>query len=186
MSQRGAIAVVFVLSAVPAAAAEDPSPELREGSRVRVTRSALRDDPLPERFVGAVVRLEETDLVVQLDGEAVRIPLDSIATLELRTGRKRRTLLGAVVGAGAGLAFGTWLVASLCDADSDCDKAVTGVAIVTGIGALLGAAVGTAFHSDQWRPVPLNQPAVTLDLRPFQLRMQTHRAGVGANLSVSF
>jgi hypothetical protein len=186
MSQRGAIAIVFVLFAVPAAAANDPSPELREGSRVRVTRSALRGDARPERFVGALVRLEETDIVVQLDGEAIRIPLDSIETLELRAAHKRRTLLGAAVGAGAGLALGALLVASLCEADSECGNAVTGVAIVTGTGALLGAAVGAAFHSDEWRAVPLDRPALTLDLRALQVGVHASRDNLGAQLSLRF
>ena len=76
-----------------------------------------------------------------------------ITGVDVSTGRKSKTLSGALIGAGVG-AVGLGLAAYLSGAGGDGSVAVIAMAIPTGfvLGAGIGAAIGSGSHTYRWEP----------------------------------
>jgi hypothetical protein len=104
----------------------------------------------------------------QLRGHRVSISQVTISSLEISGGRHSSTSLGALIGAGVGLAGGIALgVNYMCSHNGDYFLCTDGVSeivalsfITTAASAGIGAIVGSLIHHERWQPVP-RQPLVT-------------------------
>lgn len=115
--------------------------------RVRVTTAPYSGFEV--RHVGVVTSLEADTLRLVGDGMARAIPFEAIRRLELSRGRRGRPLIGALVGAGMGVAIGVSTVGR--------DDAGVGVVVVPlsmGLYGGLGALIGMAFRTERWETVP--------------------------------
>jgi hypothetical protein len=138
------------------------------GSRVRVVTS-----PGNRRQEGKLVSVDGEDLVVDADGDRVRIPRSELTSLEVREkGSGGLRVLGGLGGAVAGLA----VTALICASADACDS-IAVAWVGTGVGAALGA---TLVGGGSWKPVTLATAGpVALDLR-------VQRAAAGLDLRVDF
>jgi hypothetical protein len=164
------IAIAASLTAVGAARAEPESgaaPTIEVGSRVRLEAPTLAR----KRLEGTVIGLGEKALVVRRNGlEPLSVPREAITRLDVRTGQRRWTLRGALVGAGAGLVA----VGLTCGGgDGGCGQA----APVVTYAALAGAGIGALIKSDRWQAVPLDRVRITHTPAP---------RGVGLAVSIGF
>jgi hypothetical protein len=162
---------------------EETSPEVTEGSRVRVTSPVL-----DKRLEGTVAALDHTQLVVKGTDEgswSVTIPREQITQLEVYKGSKGHAGLGALIGGGVFAVGGAILGAALDDwefggpqDDSNVDGAVGGALAFGLAGAGLGALVGLAVRSADWQEVELPQVEPMVTVRP----RQNHPAAVTVGL----
>lgn len=147
------ITVLSVPPALPLAAQYAPGPE--PGSRVRVRTT--QEPALWRR--GLVVTVTPDSMAIDLEGAGgtITVPLSGIEHLETSTGHRRLTADGAGVGFGIGLALG--LVLGVAVASSDCfgcEDAGAGSFIgaglvLGGLGAGVGAIVGSTMTSERWQ-----------------------------------
>jgi hypothetical protein len=133
------------------AAAQDQPPVLTRIDPGKYVRARLA----PDRTVsGHFVPVGDGRLGIRLDGGAT----DTLRLADLRelSVRGRHTKAGAILGGIAGAGFGTFVaivVNALCETD-DCRGArpyVIAIPVFGAAGALVGAAVGTAFP--KWKRV---------------------------------
>ncbi len=151
-----------------------PPPALSPGDRIRVRSSALAAG----RGRGVLAAVRGDTLLVELDGEAApgaaprAIPLESVERLRVRTGERRATLRGALVGGLTGL-FGALVIVGADRADDEIDPSCgklecygTGfyVAMTAG-GAAAGAAIGSQIRVAEWEDLPLGSGALGLGIR---------------------
>lgn len=155
-------------------------PLVLKGERIRLSGCAVDTRDLSicrDRIIGTVVTQKPDSLILRGEGStgALAISVGSIQCLNVSNGRKRRTVVGALVGGGAGLLVG-WTVgtaeAEQCRSAGDwfCDLQKPGWG---GIGLLAGGVVGGAvgyfIKTERWEEVPLDrvrvQPLVTADGR---------------------
>lgn len=101
------------------------------------------------------IALAEDTLVVLHEEERMALPLAALDLVELRTGTRSRAGRGSHIGSVIG--FLAVLGAASIDAPGGMfgpsDEEVARRLVILGgmpIGALLGAAVGSAFHTDRW------------------------------------
>jgi len=134
---------------------EKPPAVVEEGSRVRITLLARKEEPR----VGQVLALPPGSIVFSTDSTDTTLSRLDIKRLEVSRGRRSSAGGGAVIGAlvGAtlfaivGLSAAT---AGATDNGSDDDNPA-GVAILFGaggavVGGGLGALIGNQFHHEQW------------------------------------
>lgn len=156
-----AIMALGVTSACAAHVATTPAPTPTPGARVRY---AARYDP--GRFATVrLVFLDPDSLVFErfdpgVSGQEGRwvvgsLTTDSLAHLQVRTGRRGNAARGALIGGGAGLALGL-----LCAASIDEDQwfqPTPGECLASGVlsGAGFGLLIGALVRSDVWSPVVL-------------------------------
>jgi len=146
------------------------SPRPKPGARIRFDAPSVGT-----QLTGTLVTWESDTLVVRVDGDAAGLnlilPGDSIARLDVR--RERRL---AAEGMGLGLLFGALLAVTASqdwvDENGDCTPLLsclayevsphldTRLAILGGVGALVGLAVGSETKTEQWSRVPLARPVV--------------------------
>jgi len=132
---------------------------------VRVKAPALRSD----RYVGRIDSLDASAMVLDTTGARrrlgmdtgpvlvdefryARIPLSSITTIEVSTGRTSRgsTIRGAVIGAVAGaLLVGLGQLPEINPGIKDFLKAAP---VGLAIGAVVGGTVGFALGGERWAP----------------------------------
>jgi len=161
-------------------------PTIEPGARVRVTQvcrqtypgASMRPRTVCARNVGMLAEITGDSIVLTLNenGSRLGVPLDSIARVEVRQGRKSRTLIGAGIGAAAG---GLSLaLASTCSPGGDCGEGEwrLGLLVGTVAGAGIGALAGAFIKTDRWEEVPLSQLRVSLAVP------RSGRWGVGLSL----
>jgi hypothetical protein len=94
-----------------------------------------------------------------LGANQLRLPSESVARLEVLTGKKSRWLPGLVVGAAIGVAagFDTDVDPVQCEVDDNyfCSRTSAVIAIAA-TSAALGALVGNLVKTDVWTPVALD------------------------------
>jgi hypothetical protein len=162
-----ALLVPLLLAATPLASQQ--APMLESGARVRVTV----DSAPPRVQIGVYQMVNDTALVLQSDSAQISIPLGLLSRVEVSRGRHSHWLAGAgvgfLVGAGAVLAVQAGGNGSTdpCNQEQNQDAslssgqclaiAVAGVALVTGLGALIGGSIRT----ERWQDVPLDQLRVS-------------------------
>jgi hypothetical protein len=174
---------VFVMAVLGAALAAEalaqgaPAPppfRLPPGARVRLLTAGNR--PVEGRLAGQDV----SGVTLALPSEdpfeppsAMAFPAGSIRRLEISLGRKRHTLVGALIGAVALGATGfsdPVNTSGSCDYDSSqpCSRAEAVVIASLG-GALLGGMVGHLVQTERWTPVALDAafppPPTARDIR---------------------
>jgi hypothetical protein len=136
-------------------------PRVAPGQRVRVTAP----DVGLTRAPATLEAIDGGELVLRTDATR-RVPLASVARLEMYAGRRSHWLLGAGIGFVAG-AGATYLVlnppgsssTALCDQSANQDAIGTGECLgLTALGGVagagLGALVGLFLKSDKWTDVP--------------------------------
>jgi hypothetical protein len=140
------LALAFVASAMPA-----QTPRLYRGARVRVTFPS--DSGQSARHViGKLERLADDTVVITegyLPSQAISLGGGAQLEIDRSEGHGR---LGAIIGAVLGfvVADGVWQSCGRCRGDvPPLMLAVPGV----GLGALVGAAVGSALRTASWVPV---------------------------------
>ncbi len=119
--------------------------ELAHGSRIEGRVIAVNSSRLQLRVIERPT-IHQATLVTR------EIALDSVVRMWVHDGTHARA--GALIGGlSIGIPFGTLVVAICSDPDGGCDpaKAFAGVALLTGIGAGLGAFLGATFV--RWRPL---------------------------------
>jgi hypothetical protein len=98
--------------------------------------------------------------IAREDGSVLSVPVTSIAKLQVSSGRKRRTLVGALCGAALGV--GITLIGTRCEHPAYCEDnagyRTAGLVILGGGGALLGAGVGALIRTERWTTVPIPAP----------------------------
>jgi hypothetical protein len=169
--------LVTSLAIVPLFAVASQEPRaINPGDRVRVTAPSVSGG----RFAGTVLTVDPDSLVVQTGTETRRLPRASIERLDLSSGRKSHTLLGAGVGFLVGAAVGGGLVAS---DPTSCDEVhaaciAVGAAVLGAGGGLVGALTGALVRTERWAEVPLDR--VRLGLIP------DRRGALALSLSLRF
>jgi hypothetical protein len=128
---------------------------------------------------GQLVMLSSDSVAIRFDsgGGTLSLALNQVTRLEQSRGTRRRTGTGAGVGLGIGLALGLGL--GVATAASDCFGCEDGGAgtffaagmILGGLGAGLGAMIGTMSVTEDWKPIAAASPP-RLTLRPAADRWQ--------------
>jgi hypothetical protein len=128
------------------------------GARIRVTASSLVG-PLIANYLE--MRADTVVLVEERAGQGLwSIPFSELRTLHLSVGQKQYhgpyMFTGAAVGGGAGFVIGTLLASTLQPSDTSKKfKRITTGLVGAGIGAALGAFVGSRFSVENWSPITL-------------------------------
>jgi hypothetical protein len=142
-------------------APEPPTLKLPVGAHVRVRPVAAPGDWVHGTLVGAdsggIGFLPEN--VPPIPGSELRLPRETVARLEIATGRKNQSLRGLILGVAAGVAMGFAFAvdAERCRYDDNyfCSRGgavAAGGLVLGGIGASVGALVKT----ETWMPVALD------------------------------
>ena len=157
MSTRLRVITLAVLSVALPAQGEDSLSGLSVGARVRLTAPSVSSRPL----VGKLVRQHGTAFEIsQDDGSSTSVSISSIAKLQVSSGKKRNTLVGAF--GGAALGVGITLIALRCQHTGYCEDTggyiKAGLVVLGGGGAAIGAVVGTLIRTEQWTTVPVPAP----------------------------
>ena len=156
-------------------------PALESGTRVRVisSRRATPDRGTSETSGGAVLKTigsvgnrdSSVLTVVPANDQAVRIPLDSVSSVDVSVGKKRNVIPGLLVGLGAGVIVG--FAASVDDQDCGSESSnfcSRGAALAMGTGFMggLGAILGAMTKTDRWvrRYGPASDAGVAMSETP--------------------
>ncbi len=159
-------------------------PSLAPGTRIRVTALGAGANKLVGTFVGART---DTLLVRTRPGWTPQgIPLASVTRLDASRGRKSKAETGAIIGGlllGGTVLIGIAMTPScppdkFCPGPSAADAALILTPIAVGVGAGIGAFIGSAIHGDRWEEVPLNRLRVSV--------MPQRDGRVGLGLSFAF
>ncbi len=195
---RSLIALLAVLSVAtpPSVSLGQKTSELTPSDKVRVYRRDLPRAAWGRRgphTSGTVVAFTTDSLAIATDeGATVTLPVGSIAAIEVRKGTRSNWLkgmaAGAVIGAGAGLAFGLagnfetegCYTGFALEPTTACQDTWISVLGTTGIGAaggaLLGAIIGAAIKTDRWEEV-------SIEGQPVRLIAGSSRIGFAATIS---
>jgi hypothetical protein len=177
MRKLACLLTILLVGPICAAAAQDRTPLLEPGARVRVTAPDLGITKQAATFDV----LEGGTLVVTADS-TMYCPLRSVTQLEVHAGRRSKWGTGAVVGGVVGGAGGALALGLFCqgyaapghDCSSDMKSGFLGGALG---GALLGMGIGAAITTDRWEEVPLDRLRVSV---------VPQRGGVALGISVAF
>lgn len=146
--------------------APPPPPRVKPGARIRFDAPNLGD-----RQTGTLVRWELDTLVVSVDGDApglaLMVPVDSVSRIDVRHER-RLTLEGAGLGVLAGTLVAVVASPDIVDENGKCTTLEclayhvsphmdTRVAVLSGVGLLLGTIVGSESKHASWTTVHLKQ-----------------------------
>jgi hypothetical protein len=177
---RTFVACLTVIASVASAAkaTAQSATTVSPGARIRITAPGALS---PAEQSGRLVSLRSDSLVLQPDGSesALAVPSASVTELDVSDGQHTRTgrglaigaLVGAGVGAGIGAAtysnpeckggnFGECLGAGIAAAGGRGGRAAALGLLGAVSGAVVGALVGHAHSSDDWRRV--NNPVASL------------------------
>lgn len=165
---------------------------LAAGERVRVVAPRGLRTPTTGYLLGS----DAATLAVDVDGQTLSLPRESVTRLE-RSTRRSRKVLGMKIGGGIGFAAGVGVGIALVSAEStgSCDQCGTAVAILGAVGALPGALLGAAVApGERW--VAEDPGTVCVERRAAKYQKDRRRVrvgitpapggGVGFRLSVAF
>lgn len=143
---------------------------LTPNSRIRVKTNV----PPTGRRTGSYLGMSHDSLTFEIRGEAQRVAVSDIASLEMSTGEKSR-VPGTIVGAVTGALAGAWLGVTIDKASTDprctdyCD--LTGGVIGFVVGAIGGAVAGYSWLGhEKWRDVPVE--SLRMSIGPGKLQLQ--------------
>jgi hypothetical protein len=136
--------------------AQEPPP-VQSGARVRVTAPRLGMSKQPATFQAI-----RGDTLVVLADSTLHCPVEFVSELEVYRGRKSNSLLGAVIGAGAGLVWATYRATEECPGPLCEEQIALGSMFCAGGGAIIGSLIGLAIRTDRWEEVPLSRLRVSL------------------------
>ena len=150
-----AVSLVFLLT--PAGLLAQEGSRLAPGSRVQVHLT----DPKPHLVRGTLVGGATDSVRMLTRGGRDTLVFSSAAASQLDTtaGQRTRTgkgaVMGGAIGAGLGLALGIAAAAEGCSGfctDVGAGQVAGAALIFGGIGAAVGALIGSATHTDRWLP----------------------------------
>ncbi len=156
-----AISLLLLAAARPLPAQQ---PTLPAALQPRVRISSPR--PGGSAIVANLVGVTGDSLMLRRSPEEspLALALESVGRIEVSQGRHARTGRGALIGFLTGTALGTGLVVAAASADDSGmnDGVAEFAAFVLGSGIALagvgiGALVGSAIHTEEWREVPISQ-----------------------------
>lgn len=146
------------------------APRLKPGARVRFDAPSLGG-----RITGTVLAWESDTLVVSVDGDpaglGLVVPADSVTRIDVRRERAM-TAEGVVIGLLGGSLLAVIASPDWVDENGECTPLAclaykvsprldTRVAVLGGVGALLGAIVGSETKTRSWVPVHLERVGVS-------------------------
>jgi hypothetical protein len=158
---------VFLLLVRPAECTQGP--RVNPGARIRFDAPSLGD-----RQTGTLVRWEDDTLVVSVDGDApglaLMMPVDSVTRIEVQHER-RMTAEGLLLGGLAGTLLAVLASPDVVDDNGNCTtlpclayhvspRMETRMAVLGGVGALLGTIIGSETKTATWVTVPLQRLTV--------------------------
>jgi hypothetical protein len=166
-ARAAAVAFAVVGFPLPLRAAEGSVSPLKAGDRIRVSAPAFG-----KATTGRLLEVGPDVLKIQLTDrrDPVEMPRASLTSLERSLGRHssvgKGALVGALVGAGLGIA-----VATKSYAGEDCDGSCTPYAVVVGAacvgaGSLLGVIGGALIKTEQWETIPARRIGLSVAPRP--------------------
>jgi hypothetical protein len=153
---------VFLLLVRPAECTQGP--RVNPGARIR----------FGDRQTGTLVRWEDDTLVVSVDGDApglaLMMPVDSVTRIEVQHER-RMTAEGLLLGGLAGTLLAVLASPDVVDDNGNCTTLPclayhvsphieTRMAVLGGVGALLGTIIGSETKTATWVTVPLQRLTV--------------------------
>lgn len=160
------IAALLLVAAAPVLAVDSRIQGLAIGTHVR-----LHSDTVAARVEGVVVQADHDAITVSVGERPVRIPVSSLDRVEISLGRRGNTrkgliagaLLGILVGLGSEVADEARGVRCTLYSDVACSRreaVVTGMAVMGG----LGAGVGALVRQERWAALDLGvfEPAPTV------------------------
>lgn len=172
MLARVAVGIFLLTASDLSAAAREPA--LEPGTRVRVRIAA----PHRQTLRGTVMAWERQSLLVNvtepasLAGTQMDLSREPVTGLEIGKGKKSRTVRGALVGGGVGLATGVVAGAILGPKIDNSDNGTFRAApflarIGLAGGVAIGALIGTINKGESWENVSLDKLRVSVqpDLR---------------------
>ncbi|MCH7511680.1 MAG: hypothetical protein IIB19_04860 [Chloroflexi bacterium] len=191
---RHATILVAILTVTPLTNATAQVP-IRRGERMRVTRLPICPPTYticvggpPLQSVGTFWAWEGDSLIMESNGNALALSLNSVTKLEVGRGQKSYTVEGAIIGLLVGGVAGALIgYASYGECESRgllaCWPGPEFAALVGGLvgglgGGAVGALIGSSVKTDRWKEVPLSQLRVSVGPQ------RDGRLGLG--LSVSF
>ena len=159
---------ILLVAPICTATAQDRTPPLEPGQRVRVTAPSVGT----HNVVATIVALHTDTLVFRTEGSEAsveRIPITAVRQLEIYHARKSKVLLatgvgllaGAATGAIVGYASGEDPPGTFMRATAE-QKAAIGAVVFGGAGAIIGYIVGHFIGGDRWEEVPLDRRRVSL------------------------
>ena len=171
------VVILASIAALPTEALseeERPLPPVPVGTKVRI----LAPSALSDRMTGMLVEIDKDTLLIVNDDSRLRVQRQAITQMEASIGKRRRTRIGMIVGAGIGALVLSQGIYGGCL--SDCGNRWDAEYILAGagVGALLGAGIGALLKTDRWSSVPLEK--VRMSIYPVRGR------GVGVLAAASF
>lgn len=176
--------VTGLVPALPGDFLAQQATPIAPGDRVRVTAPAVNPGPLH----GTVVSMDPDSVVLEVEGreEPLAFSAASITALDVSRGQKGEAVLGGILGGIAGVILGVSVYNgskedcgpedSLCELGNFDDSLV--VLALAGVGAGVGALIGSLFKSERWEAVPLDEIHVTA--------LPLYRGGVAVSASIKF
>lgn len=155
---------ILLVAPICAATAQERTPLLEPGQRVRVTAV---DSGVRNRV--GTLRVLKPDSIVLEDG--LMLPVASVTKLEVSRGQQSHAVQGAVIAGGIGVIIGSLGGAKNCaessgwtdDPVGDClTVSILAATALGGGGAVIGAVVGSLIKTDRWEEVPLGQLRVSV------------------------
>jgi hypothetical protein len=138
----------------------DTGAAVKMGDRVRIESPEF----IAKRLVGTVVELGADSLKLEAQSHGLmRLPLRSIAALEVSRGKKSNGLPGFGLGVLGGAVAG-WAIFSIDHGKYDIDPRPIGAILGGAAGGLLGLVIGISTRTDRWEPVPV--PRIRMGFLP--------------------
>lgn len=129
---------------------------LSKGDRVKVTIKGKSH----ERYIGYVVEQSSFAILLRHNKTNMSLPLNSIESIYVKRGDKRRTGLGIGIGLVSGGIIGA-LHTKKPNYEEDLFAGLDNFVKVSGgavIGSLTGALIGSMFKTKRWLPIPITHP----------------------------
>jgi uncharacterized protein YcfJ len=163
-----AVSVLALYASMPAAAAD--SAGIKAGTRVRVhyRDASTAGVVIVTGNIGSSDNVSVT--MVDAGSEAVKVPLASIARIDVSRGRHRHTRTGAIAGGAFGLVGGGVCLAAGCGGNG------ATLARATVVWAGIGGLVGFLSQGEDWEDVPVAN--VRFGVAPFCSRRAVAIAAV--------
>jgi hypothetical protein len=158
-----------LLLLTPAVLPAQEGTPLRPGSRVQVHLA----DPTPRLVRGTLVSAEADSVLLLKDGgrDTLAFSTAGVTQVDTTAGRRTRTghgaLLGGGIGAAAGLGLALAATAEGCSGfctDPSPGEIGAVTLILGGVGAAVGALIGSATHTDRW--LPASTPRMAIGVAP--------------------
>lgn len=154
MSQQRMSVVILAVGLVLGAASHSLAQDLDAGApRVIVGSQVRLDLEDGRRLSGMIVGLDGESIGLTFSGSVIAVPKTAIRSVEIRTGQRKNTSKGAVIGVFVGIAGGfsePLQKSAVCHPGSGFCSRTGAVAAGAIGGGLVGALIGALIKTDEW------------------------------------